>query len=148
MRIDVDIQRAADIAGTPADGEFNTWAKAALAGRGPAELTIRVVDEEESERLNSTYRGKDGPTNVLSFPADLPDGIDLPLLGDIVICAPLVEREAGAQGKRLQAHWAHLVIHGILHLLGHDHQREGEARERESNEVRLLGELGFSDPYR
>jgi probable rRNA maturation factor len=110
-------------------------------------LTLRLVDRDESRALNLRYRGQDKPTNVLSFPAGLPCGLDLPLLGDIVICAPLVGEEAEKQHKSLQSHWAHLVIHGVLHLLGHDHQDEKEAVDMEAIEVDLLASLGFSDPY-
>jgi probable rRNA maturation factor len=106
-----------------------------------------LVDEPESRALNERYRGKDRPTNVLSFPAELPEELDIPLLGDIVICAPLVAEEASSQGKPVEAHWAHLVVHGVLHLLGHDHQLESEAREMEALEVELLASLGFPNPY-
>jgi probable rRNA maturation factor len=112
-----------------------------------AELTVRLVDEAESQELNSRYRGKDAPTNVLSFPAELPPGTGIPLLGDIVICAPLVQIEAMAQNKPVRAHWAHLVIHGVLHLIGHDHQGEQEAEAMEALEVDLLFSLGYDNPY-
>jgi probable rRNA maturation factor len=103
--------------------------------------------ELEVQRLNSRYRGKDAATNVLSFPADLPAEVDLPLLGDIVMCAPLVAAESVAQRKRPEAHWAHLTIHGVLHLLGHDHQEAAQAREMETLEIALLESLGIADPY-
>jgi probable rRNA maturation factor len=106
-----------------------------------------VVDCAESAALNLRFRSREGPTNVLSFAADVPAEVDLPLLGDIVICAPLVVEEAAAQGKNLQAHWAHLVIHGALHLLGFDHDSKADARQMESREIALLASLGFSDPY-
>jgi probable rRNA maturation factor len=118
-----------------------------LQGKDDTELTLRLVDRSESRELNARFRGKDQPTNVLSFPADLPPGIDIPLLGDIVICAPLVEEEARTQDKPLQEHWAHLVIHGILHLLGYDHQVEQDAIEMERIEVELLASLGIGNPY-
>jgi probable rRNA maturation factor len=111
-----------------------------------AEITLRLVDEPESQALNRAYRGIDRPTNVLSFSYDPPPGSDA-LVGDLVICAPVVAREATAQGKAPEAHWAHLVVHGTLHLLGHDHQNDEEAREMESLEVQILAELGFPDPY-
>ena len=107
-----------------------------------------IVDEAEITALNRAYRGKDGPTNVLSFPSELPVEVGSPLLGDIIICAPVVARECVLQNKAPEAHWAHLVIHGVLHLLGFDHQTEGEAARMEATEIRLLDELGFSDPYR
>lgn len=147
MTIEVDVQFAVDGTGLPDVADFRAWAGAALAGRGDAELAVRIVDEAESRQLNATYRGKDAPTNVLSFPADLPPGVDLPLLGDIVICAPRVADEAREQGKEARAHWAHLTVHGVLHLLGHDHQEEREAAEMEGLESRILVALGFPDPW-
>ncbi len=147
MTIEVDVQNATSFEPLPTKFEFNLWVVTALHGREDAELTLRLVDEEESRELNSRYRDKQAPTNVLSFPAELPPGVDYPLLGDIVICAPLVKREAEAQGKSLEAHWAHLVLHGVLHLLGHDHQDEQEAQEMEAIEVELLFSLGFPNPY-
>ncbi len=147
VTIELDLQRAVTLENLPSDTEFESWVAAALHGRAPAELTIRLVGREESRALNRDYRGKDRPTNVLSFPAELPPGIELPLLGDIVICAPLVEEEARAQGKPARHHWAHLTVHGVLHLLGHDHVEEAEAEAMEALEARLLGELGIPDPY-
>jgi probable rRNA maturation factor len=147
MTIDVDVQNATAVEPLPEELLFVRWAGAALQGKSDVELTLRLVDRDESRALNLRYRGQDKPTNVLSFPAGLPSGLDLPLLGDIVICAPLVVEEADKQHKSLQSHWAHLVIHGVLHLLGHDHQDEKEAVEMEAIEVDLLASLGFSDPY-
>ena len=147
MTIEVDLQLATEFQPLPGKQDFELWVCAALQGKADAELTVRLVDEAESRELNSKYRGKNTPTNVLSFPAGLPPGVDIPLLGDVVICAPLVNREAGEQRKPALAHWAHLVIHGVLHLLGHDHQEEQEARLMESLEVDLLFSLGFPDPY-
>ncbi|HET6566237.1 MAG TPA: rRNA maturation RNase YbeY [Xanthomonadales bacterium] len=131
----------------PAESDFASWLEVTLQALPAAIITIRIVDEAESAELNRQYRQKTGATNVLSFPADLPDEVDLPLLGDLVICAPLVESEAGAQGKAVTAHWAHLVVHGTLHLLGYDHIEAAEAEEMESLEARLLQQLGFPDPY-
>jgi probable rRNA maturation factor len=147
MTIEVDVQNATAFEPLPDDAQFNLWVETALRGKSEVELTLRLVDREESRKLNSRYRGKDQPTNVLSFPAEFPAGLDLPLLGDIVICAPLVGKESEAQNKPLPAHWAHLVIHGVLHLLGHDHQDECEAVEMEAIEVELLASLGFENPY-
>lgn len=112
-----------------------------------AELSVRIVDEDESQALNLQYRGKDKPTNVLSFPCELPDGVELPLLGDLVICAQVVAKEALEQGKVLHAHWAHMVVHGTLHLLGYDHIEDGEAEEMEAIEIQVLLELGYPNPY-
>ncbi len=133
---------------TPDASDFQAWVGAVLQDRQDKwELTIRLVDEAESQTLNRDYRGKDAPTNVLSFPVELPAGVDLPLLGDLVICAPVVEREAADQGKSSAAHWAHLSIHGVLHLLGFDHKTVQEATVMEAEERRLLAQLGYSDPY-
>ena len=136
--------------GIPAAASFRRWVAAALHGAqhdGTAELSIRIVDGREGRRLNHRYRRKDYATNVLSFPADLPPGIELPLLGDLVICAPVVAREAAEQGKPARDHWAHLTVHGVLHLLGHDHVEAAEARRMEALEIRVLADLGIPNPY-
>lgn len=148
MTIELQVQRATASEQLPADSQMERWVRTALAECANAVLTIRIVDRQESRQLNARYRGQDTATNVLSFPAELPAEIDLPLLGDIVICAPLVVAEADAQGKSVEAHWAHLVIHGVLHLLGHDHQQPDEATAMESLEVSLLESLGIGSPYR
>ena len=145
--IDLDLQIASDSAHLPTATDFRLWAQAALAGHDGAELTIRIVDEAESAELNEGYRHKQGPTNVLSFPFEAPPGVALPLLGDIIICAPVVERQAAEQGKAPAAHWAHMVVHGCLHLLGHDHIEESEAQAMESLETDILSGLGYPDPY-
>jgi probable rRNA maturation factor len=147
MKIELQVQRTVAGNGIPLDADFLRWVRASLRGRGDSILTIRIVDRAESAELNGRYRAKKGPTNVLSFPADLPAEADFPLLGDIVICAPLVAEEAREQGKEPQAHWAHLVVHGVLHLLGFDHRHEEEALRMESREQRLLASLGYPDPY-
>jgi len=147
MTIELQVQRATATEQVPADPRFERWVRTALADRADAVLTIRIVDREESRRLNARYRGKDAATNVLSFAAELPDEVNLPLLGDIVMCAPVVAAEAEAQGKALEAHWAHLTIHGVLHLLGYDHQQPEQAAAMESLEVSLLDSLGLANPY-
>lgn len=151
--LELDLQNASQGA-VPDEAALRRWCELALRQRSAdSELTIRLVDEAEGRELNATWRHKDYATNVLSFPADIPDGpggeplLDIPLLGDLVICVPVVEREAAEQGKALQAHWAHLVIHGCLHLLGYDHLEDDEAEEMESLERELLAELGHPDPY-
>lgn len=144
----VTLQTATQTKTLPSDADFERWIGAALAGRrDSAELTVRIVDEDEGARLNHRYRHKDYPTNVLSFPAQLPKGVESALLGDLVICAPLVMREAAEQGKPVEAHWAHLTIHGSLHLLGYDHETTFQAAEMESLETILLAALGYPDPY-
>ena len=147
MSVEMHLQNASAATDTPSEEDFRRWAEAALESEESAVLTIRLVDREESRALNSGFRHQDKPTNVLSFPADLPPEIDLALLGDIVICAPLVEQEAKEQGKPALAHWAHLSIHGIFHLLGYDHQNDEQACEMEALEVACLDRLGFPNPY-
>ena len=153
--IELDLQLATEASDLPAEAQLRRWVELALRQRtADSELTIRLVDAEEGQELNRTYRHKDYATNVLSFPAEVPDGpggeplLDIPLLGDLVICVPVVEREAREQNKALEAHWAHLVIHGCLHLLGYDHIDDEEAEEMEGLERQLLAELGYPDPYR
>ncbi len=152
--LELDLQIACDAAGLPSAAQFNQWAQAALQRAGfkppagmPTEMTIRVVDAAESRDLNHTYRGKDKPTNVLSFPFEVPDDVELGLLGDLVICAPVVAQESQEQNKTATAHWAHMVVHGTLHLLGFDHIEADEATEMEALETQILQELGFADPY-
>lgn len=145
---DIDVQYALSAPGLPSEDEIRGWALAALAAHDrAAELTVRIVDEAEITALNRRYRGKDGPTNVLSFPyegfADVAGG----LLGDVVICAPVVLAEAAQQGRPAAAHWAHLVIHGVLHLLGYDHQHAPDAERMEGRESELLAGLGFPNPW-
>ncbi len=136
--------------GLPAAASFRRWVEAALHGakrRKPAELAIRIVDADEGRTLNRDYRGKDYATNVLSFPAEWPPGVALPLIGDLAICAPVVLREAAEQHKLPRDHWAHLTIHGVLHLLGYDHTENTEAEAMEALETRILAGLGIADPY-
>ena len=152
MELFVDLQFASeDKHNIPALVSMEKWIQSAIiAGASPkeeAELTVRIVDAEESQQLNGQYRNKHKPTNVLSFPFQNPPGITLPLLGDLVICKKIVENEAQEQDKTLLEHWAHMLIHGTLHLLGYDHINETDALEMESLETKLLIELGFNDPY-
>jgi probable rRNA maturation factor len=144
------IQRATRKTPTPAARELRRFAKQALQNRLPtAEMTIRIVDEKEMTTLNATYRHKNKPTNVLSFPVDLPNDIslDVPLLGDLVICATVVNQEAREQSKSCESHWAHMVVHGTLHLLGYDHENPADALIMEQEEIQILQALGFSNPY-
>jgi probable rRNA maturation factor len=144
----VDVQLATRRRPVPRRPEISRWVNATLSAEGATgEVAVRVVDEDESRRLNRSYRSKDRPTNVLSFPAELPADVEPRLLGDLVICAPLVAAEAAAQGKAVRAHWAHLVVHGTLHLLGYDHERGREADRMEARETSILAELGFPNPY-
>ncbi|PCE69175.1 rRNA maturation RNase YbeY [Salinivibrio sp. YCSC6] len=145
----VDVQLACDNTdGLPCDDQLQAWFEHAVRNaREQAEVTIRLVDEGESQSLNRDYRGKDKPTNVLSFPFDAPPGIDIDLLGDLIICRQVVEREAEQQGKRLMDHWAHMVVHGSLHLLGYDHIEDDEAEQMEALERDILATMGVPDPY-
>jgi probable rRNA maturation factor len=153
VSIELDLQNALDIGEQdkyelPTTASIEQWINATLAGkRKNTQLTVRIVGEEESARLNATYRHKQGPTNVLSFPFECPPGVSLPLLGDIVVCAPVVQREAHEQGKDISGHWAHMIIHGLLHLLGYDHGTDQEAAEMEKLEVEILNRLDIANPY-
>jgi len=148
MEHDISVQYALVAAGLPQESEIRAWAERALqAHQRPAELVVRVVDEAEMTALNRRYRGKDGPTNVLAFPYGGMDGIPGDLLGDVVICAPVVAAEAARQDKPSAAHWAHLVVHGVLHLLGYDHHAQADAARMERRESALLTGLGFPDPW-
>jgi len=152
--LDIDIQyeyaldKNTDQTVLPQVADFRNWVGTALSGRKEdAQLSIRIVDETESTYLNEHYRHKTGPTNVLSFPAEFSAEIPISLIGDIVICAPIVIKEAQAQGKNILAHWAHMTIHGTLHLLGFDHNNDKNAEEMESIEIDILKQLGFDNPY-
>ncbi|WCE29031.1 rRNA maturation RNase YbeY [Vibrio sp. SCSIO 43137] len=149
MAIELDLQIATEAQDKlPGKQEFQLWLDSAVSlFQQDAEVTIRLVDAEESQQLNSEYRGKDKPTNVLSFPFEAPPGIELNLLGDLIICKQVVETEASDQGKPLNAHWAHMVVHGALHLLGYDHIADDEAEEMESLETEIMQKMGFDDPY-
>jgi len=144
----IEIQCAISAEGLPSSTQLHQWLQLALQDRAAdAELTLRIVDEAEITALNYRYRGKDGATNVLSFPYQPLPGVESGLLGDIVICAPVVAQEAVAQSKSLEEHWAHITIHGVLHLLGHDHQQAEQAGQMERLEAQLLGQIGVADPY-
>lgn len=149
MGLRIDVQVSSGRSGLPSVPKLRHWARTALAGRRrEAEVSIRIVDAAESRALNLRYRGKDRPTNVLAFPADLPAELQVALLGDLVICKEVVEAEARAQGKPADAHWAHMVVHGVLHLIGYDHQEPEAAQAMESAEAEILAALGWPDPYR
>ncbi|MEC6900572.1 rRNA maturation RNase YbeY [Photobacterium piscicola] len=149
MAIYLDLQLAtADETGLPTEAEFQQWLNAAVTPfQADAEVTIRLVDEQESHALNLEYRGKDRPTNVLSFPFEAPPEIEMNLLGDLIICRQVVEAEAIEQQKPLNAHWAHMVVHGSLHLLGYDHIEDDEAEEMEALETEIMQNMDFVDPY-
>ncbi|WP_414830500.1 rRNA maturation RNase YbeY [Alteromonas sp. H39] len=150
MTAQVDYQRAFESEQLiPDEAQVTAWASEVYEAQGVSdqEVTIRFVDEEESQALNYQFRGKDKPTNVLSFPFECPPDIPVNLLGDLVVCVPVIHREAEEQGKNVEHHYAHMIVHGILHLLGFDHQNDDEAEEMESREIHILSQLEIDDPY-
>lgn len=151
--MNVDVQVASDAAGIPASEDIRDWVERAVQAVNPgrdADVSVRIVDEQEMQALNRNYRDQDKPTNVLAFPAGdagfVPPG-EVPLLGDIVVCAGVVAREADEQGKPPGHHWSHMLVHGTLHLLGYDHHEEAEAAEMEGLEKSVLARYGLDDPY-
>ncbi len=149
---DLDVQYALDPVHLPTKAQLQHWVDAALQHaqadkQNSAQLTVRIVDVAEGAQLNEKWRHKTGATNVLSFPFETPPQVKLPLLGDIVICAPVITREAQQQDKPEQAHWAHIVVHGVLHLLGYDHIEDAQAEQMESLEIQILQHLGHPNPY-
>ncbi|MDH3326690.1 MAG: rRNA maturation RNase YbeY [Gammaproteobacteria bacterium] len=158
MKYQIEVQNALEPEpgpqGIPSEEKIIEWASAVLLQTSDvsghvdeAEMTIRLVNEAEMSELNLNYRNKPGPTNVLSFPADVPEEIDLPLLGDVIICAEVVSDEARAQNKPLETHWAHMIVHGTLHLLGYDHMDDEQADEMENKEIEILAKFGYPNPY-
>ena len=148
MTLIVDIQMASASEEAPDPQSIERWVGAAIGNqRESTELSVRIVDAEEGQALNEQFRGSTGATNVLSFPFENESPEPLPLIGDIVICAPVVAKEAREQNKTLNAHWAHMMIHGVLHLLGYDHQNENDANLMESLETEIMQGLGFPPPY-
>ena len=154
--MDLNFQLATELGDIPSEEDFGHWVSTALmhidiAATEEQSLCIRVVDEEEISALNHTYRNKEGSTNVLSFPQDIPDFVteatQEKALGDILLCAPVVARQAQEQDKEMIAHWAHLTVHGVLHLLDYDHEKPEEAEAMESIEIAILHQLGFANPY-
>jgi probable rRNA maturation factor len=152
MMVELEVQRATNSVTTPDDKQFRLWVEHAVAQTEHDQtLTIRIVDEEEGRRFNREYRSKDYATNVLSFPMELPEGLPAEIeqsqMGDLLICAPVVEREAIDQGKPEINHWAHLTIHGVLHLLGYDHEQPDDEQVMEALEKNILARLDIPDPY-
>lgn len=152
MKLNIALENMSSCTDVPGEADVYRWVSAALSDyREAAELHIRLVDEKESAELNERYRHKNGATNVLSFPTELPEVVqaelECPLLGDLVICAPVVAKEAQQQHKTTRAHWAHMVVHGSLHLIGYDHINNDEASEMEQLETSILSDCGFPNPY-
>lgn len=144
----LEIQPVFKTPNLPKAEQFQHWIDAALQGYNKdTEIVVRIVDEAESAQLNRQYRDKEGPTNILSFPADLPEELDLNLLGDLVVCAPVIEREAESQWKNPADHWAHIIIHGVLHLIGYDHLNDEDAVIMEQKEIGILQQLNINNPY-
>lgn len=144
----IEIQTIFKSSGQPDREQIQQWVDAALDGfNQDTEIVVRIVDEQESAELNEQYRLKSGPTNILSFPVDVPEDIELDLLGDLVVCAPVLEKEAFEQSKALADHWAHIIVHGVLHLLGYDHIDDNEAELMESKEITILNKLNIKNPY-
>jgi probable rRNA maturation factor len=144
----IEIQTIFKSSGQPDQEQIQQWVDAALDGfNQDTEIVVRIVDEQESAELNEQYRHKSGPTNILSFPFEVPEGIELNLLGDLVVCAPVLEKEALEQHKALTDHWAHIIVHGVLHLLGYDHIDETQAELMESMEITILNQLTIKNPY-
>ncbi|MCW9013356.1 MAG: rRNA maturation RNase YbeY [Gammaproteobacteria bacterium] len=154
MSVEIDVQYSENLSDSdepPSISEFQAWANLAMREDKDVQLSIRIVDADESQALNNAYRGKNKPTNVLSFPMDIPPGmpedLGVAMLGDLAICASVVEREAREQNKPSRDHWAHMTIHGMLHLQGYDHIEDNQAEQMESLEIDLLQQLGIANPY-
>jgi probable rRNA maturation factor len=147
MAIKLHVQFATEFKELPSFEEFLRWTSEVLGTDSDTSVVIRLVDRAESAELNQSYRRKSGPTNVLSFPFEVPSYVRSAHLGDLIICAPVVIEQAREQGKSVPSHWAHMVVHGLLHLKGYDHQAPGEASEMEALEIEILARLGYPDPY-
>lgn len=156
MNVTIDLINACTDSMLPSDQKFQQWTESAMTAVSAVqdttvadntELSIRLVDEAESAFLNESFRQKQGATNILSFPFAGIKGTDINLLGDIAICAPLVKKEAAEQNKSIESHWAHLTIHGVLHLYGYDHEKDATAEQMEALEISIMDSLGYSNPY-
>lgn len=144
----VEIQSVSQSAQLPSQQQFQYWIDAVLSDSSQnSEIVIRIIDEVEMIQFNEQYRDKKGTTNILSFPFDVPDGVESNLLGDLLVCAPIVEKEALIQHKKIEHHWAHMIVHGVLHLLGYDHIENEEAEEMEVLEIKILKKIKIKNPY-
>ena len=144
----LDFQVVSKSKSLPSKEQFQCWVDAILSDESQnSEIVIRIIDEAEMILFNEQYRDKKGPTNILSFPFDVPEGIESDLLGDLLVCAPIVEKESQQQKKILDHHWAHMIVHGVLHLLGYDHINESDAEEMETLEIEILIKIKIENPY-
>ncbi len=144
----LDIQIVSESKQLPSLEQFQSWVDSVLTDKAvDSEIVIRIVDEQEMTQFNEQYRKKKGATNILSFPFDAPEGIESQLLGDLLVCAPIIEKQAIQQNKTIEDHWAHMIVHGILHLIGYDHINDAEAEEMEALEVKLLKTIKIKNPY-
>ncbi|MDH5711841.1 MAG: rRNA maturation RNase YbeY [Gammaproteobacteria bacterium] len=148
IEIELSISEGVSEANLPSDEQIQRWAQASYPGSDDAVVSLQVVGSDEMQALNKTYRGKDKPTNVLSFPMDVPDEIGINILGDLALCDTVIEAEAKEQGKSVEAHWAHMIVHGMLHLQGYDHIEDDEAEAMEAHEIEIMQRLGFENPYK
>ncbi len=145
--VELSISDEVDAAAMPSEENFQQWAQSCYPGEDEAVVSLQIVSSEEMQELNKTYRAKDKPTNVLSFPMELPEEVGINILGDLALCADVIEAEAKQQSKESAAHWAHMVVHGMLHLQGYDHIEDGEAEAMEAGEIEIMKTLGFENPY-
>ncbi|MCK5262281.1 MAG: rRNA maturation RNase YbeY [Gammaproteobacteria bacterium] len=145
--IELSISEGVEEAALPSEEKLQHWAQSSYLGNEEVIASLQIVGSDEMQDLNKNYRGKDKPTNVLSFPMELPDEVDINILGDLALCDEVIESEAKQQGKSLEAHWAHMVVHGMLHLQGYDHIEDNEAETMEAKEIEIMKELGFENPY-
>lgn len=145
--IELSISDEVDAAALPSEEDFQQWAQPCYPGEDEAVVSLQIVSSDEMQELNKTYRAKDQPTNVLSFPMELPEEVGINILGDLALCAAVIDAEAKQQGKQPVAHWAHMLVHGMLHLQGYDHIEDDEADAMEAREVEIMKALGFENPY-
>lgn len=146
--IELSISEGVDEATLPSEEKFHQWAQACYSGDGEVVASLQIVGSDEMQSLNKNYRNKDKPTNVLSFPMELPDEVGINILGDLALCDEVIESEAKQQGKAAEAHWAHMVVHGMLHLQGYDHIEDDEAELMEAKEIEIMKKLDFENPYK
>lgn len=148
VEIELSVSEGVDEAILPSEEKIQQWAQASYQSNDAAVISMQIVASDEMQELNKNYRGKDKPTNVLSFPMEMPADIGINILGDLALCVEVIEQEAEQQGKSSEAHWAHMVVHGVLHLQGYDHVEDEEAEIMEAQEIEIMKGLGFDNPYK